>query len=437
MSNEMVNIPSEVNYLKQLPSLGKDTKNTSIVISPSNGSVFGDGNGTTIQFDLPASAFLDPSTLYLRYKGTASQTTAAGAIAGTPAVTPFFKLEILFGSQVVETISNYNMIYNMMINTQLNVAQKVGAVNLGYINASSVNASDPTFVNVNSSVIPWTAGTVVTPAFYSFPLMCILASASHLIPLFAMPNVRIQLTLDSTLNMVAGSANNTTYTMTNLELCYDAVDFGYGVENYVKNFGQSAFIKSNSWSSISQTLPTGVSGTNELIYNFRFASIKSLFANFGGTDLSKLVNGSFDSVDITSNNGDYQFSIAGVMYPQRPISTSQNKYGALMELKMAIGALNSVQSNNMSITAQEFNYIASSTTTALAPGKFWIASNVEKLANSGNSYLLTGVSSQNSPISLRMNIGTATPQPFNVTMIVMYDALIEIDFNTKNAVVRQ
>lgn len=419
-------LPKELAYTPSLPSLPPDTINTSIVVSPSNGSSFTDN--AIIQFDLPASGFLDPATLYLRYKATAVVATAAGSIRGTPALAPFVKLEVLFGSQVVETIMNYNMVYNMVTNLQMNIAQKIGCPNLGYLD----NTSAPSLINQNGRVVD----LATSSSQFAFPILSMLADAEHLIPLFAMPNVRIQLTVDNSANwFYSATGTLTSYTLSNLELCFDKIDFGYGVEQLVKGMGEKVYIKSNSWATLSQNLASGVSGTQEMIFNARYASIRSLFSNFGGTSAASL-NKNFDSYDITSNNGDYQYFIAGSAYPNRPISTVMNKSGALMELKMAInGGLHTLQAQNMSINTLEFYVDGNDSTSITVPGKFYLGVNTEKFSTAGA--LLSGVSTQNSAISLRVNLGTATQQAYNVTMIVLFDALIEIDFLNKNASIKQ
>ena len=419
-------LPKEIAYSQTLPSLPADTINRSIVVAPSNGANF--TQNQIIQFDLPASGFLDPDSLYLRYNATSVVATADGALRGTPATAPMLKLEILFGSQVSETIMNYNMVYNMVTNLQMNVAQKAGCANLGYLDL----ATTPTFDNQNGRVLP--TGTYTYP--YSFPLMCLLSGAEKLVPLFDMPNIRIQLTLDTNSNIFHSATGAlTSYTLSNLELCFDQVNFGAGVEQMVRSMGEKVYIKSHSWATMSQLLPAVSSGTQELIYNARYASIRSLFSNFGGTSAAS-INKNFDSYDITSSNGDYQYYIAGAAYPDRPISTRINKCGSLMELKMAInGGLHSLQAQNMSITPREYYVDGNETTTIEIPAKFWIGVNCEKFSTAGA--LLSGVSTQNSAISLRINSGTSLAQSFIITLIVLFDALIEIDFISRNAMVRQ
>ena len=424
-------LPKELAYAPSLPSLPPNTVNTSIVVSPSNSSTF--VQTQMAQFDLPASGFLDPATLYGRYKATAVQATDVGGVRGTPATAPFVKLEVLFGSQVVETIMNYNLIYNMVSNLQMNVAQKSGSSNLGYLD----NSTTPTFANQNGRAIA--VGT--TTAYYAFPLMCLLSGAEHLIPLFAMPNIRIQITIDNNSNFIWESATGvtTSYTISNFELCFDKIDFGYETEQLVRSMGEKVYIKSNSWASLSQSMAIA-SGTQEYIFNARYASIRSLFANFGGTTANS-ANKNFDSYDPTqsaagTNGGDFQWFCAGSAYPTRSVSTSINRAGILAELKMAInGGLHSLQAQNMSITPAEFHIDGDDATTYGAPAKFWFGANCEKFSTAGA--LLSGISTQNSPVSLRINFSTQTAAAYNLTAIILFDALIEIDFMSKDAKVKQ
>ena len=186
------------------------------------------------------------------------------------------------------------------------------------------------------------------------------------------------------------------------------------------------------------SLATGANGSTDLIYNMRLASIKSLFTHFCGQNVAKCVNGIFDSCDPTSSNGDMVYTIAGTNYPSRPVSTLNNRSAFSMELKKALGALHTESYNN-SIDLIEFNYndtgIFATPSTAVAPAKFYFGVNTEKL--SSNGALLTGVSTQSSPISLRLSIGTATQQNYNVNLIALYDALIVVQPELRQASVRE
>jgi hypothetical protein len=47
----------------------------------------------------------------------------------------------------------------------------------------------------------------------------------------------------------------------------------------------------------------------------------------------------------------------------------------------------------------------------------------------------TGVSTQNSPITAIINTNTATNQLYNVMLIAVYDAIIDIDTQTNQVVI--
>ena len=73
--------------------------------------------------------------------------------------------------------------------------------------------------------------------------------------------------------------------------------------------------------------------------------------------------------------------------------------------------------------------------TAQGP-KFFFAVNTEKIQDASN-VLLSGISTQNSPISLNMQLNEATTTGYNIILMCMYDVLIEIDTIMKQASVKQ
>lgn len=423
-------LPKELEYVPVLPSLSDGTVNTSVVIQPSNGATFGENS--IIQLDLPsrANSFLDPSTLYIRYKMTLTSAASAELKGACPVFTPFSNLQTIFGSQIVENVQNFGVVQSLITNiTHSNAQKEAMAVPYGLTDYTITTAVSTLGQNLNSRLC--TSNEVFT---VSAPLRCILSESERLVPLGLMPLVRIQLTVDSIANIFTTAVVPTAISISNFELCYDSIDFGSNVSQMVSSMGEKIYIKSQSYATSSATLASGSSNTQNLIYNTRLSSVKSLIANFGGTAAASL-NKLYDSYDITSNNGSYQYIIGGITYPQRPVSTANNKAGAFTELRLATGGLNT-STTEMSITPVEFAYISANTTTARLPAKFYFGSNTERLAS--NNILLSGISTQASPISLQLEIGsTATSQQHNIMLICVYDALIEITPSMKDATVKQ
>lgn len=422
-------LPREIDYSSKLHALPPQTSCLSAVVSPSNGSTFSAGGGEIIMFDLPARSFLVPGSLYLRYKLAVVNGTTADFLLGTPFATPFARLETLIGSQNVESISGYNALYNMIVNTKLNLAQKAGmATNLGLLDMTT--AQD--FTKLNGRNIPASATTSISLAA---PLGCILSNCSELVPLCFMPSVRIQLTTEAISKMVQIGTSVTGYTLSNLELCFDIIDFGPEVESVcasMANADGNIMLKSQSFVSSSQSIAGGAIGQIELVFNQRLSSIKSIFALLQPQNLTK----TFGSKDITKSSGDYQFLVASMAYPPRPLSALNNNSGILMELLNSWGPSHDITSNNCSISPVEWARVADSGDTAQLPGKFIVGVNTERLST--NSSLLTGISSQLSPISFRINMGSAvSTEAFTCTLISCYDALLEINPATRQASVKQ
>jgi len=431
-------LPSSVNYRESLPALPEGCQSINIACSPVNNNTFKPGE--QIIFDFLNRGFLIPDSVYISYTWTATLTgtTNTPLLIGCPVYTPFNRLDLQIGSQTVDSIQNYNVIMNMLSNLTMSVSDKYGLQSaFGYNKADGTNAT-PNLEELDGRTL--ITGAANLTGSFSAPLMSLLSSSEKLIPLFAMPQLRIILTHESLNTMFRqdGTGGNivqpATWVLSNVELRYKIVDMGGNVEEMIRGMGDKIYIKSQSFASSTNTLTATSTGSNELIYNMRFASVKSIFAINGSA--SNNSNGRFDSVDLTSNTGEYSFLIGGQIYPQKPLSAQTNKAGILQELRSAIGSIYD-KNNSFAINTLEFNQISTvpgSTNSVTCPAKFYIGCSVEKL---NSNSLLTGISTQNSPISYRVttgsSIGTANA---TVTLVVNYDALIEVDLVNRQCSVK-
>ena len=144
-------------------------------------------------------------------------------------------------------------------------------------------------------------------------------------------------------------------------------------------------------------------------------------------------NKNMDSIDLTVNNGDYSLQIAGVSYPQKPLSTLNNKAGIMNELRRAMGSI--FGSNvSLSVNSVEFSSVDQGTTYYNIPGKFWVGINLQKLTIPSKAFF-TGVSTQNAPITAIINTSTAPSQIYNVMLVANYDAIIDINTQIKQVVI--
>jgi hypothetical protein len=430
-----VSLPQELNYAEIMPSLNANSSNSQQFLLPINGSRFSClSSSNLISWDLPASGFLDPSSFYIKYK---YKVTSSGEtkIRGLPYTAAFQRLQITLGSSVVENINNYNVIEHMKSNIMLDVAQKQGnSISYGY---RQDNNYAPTLLNINGRHCETNED-----GFFSGQLPCLLSNAEKLVPLELMSNCRLSIFLDSISNIFApptaavledrqygitAQAAITTpsdFELYDVQLCYNAINFGSEVTDVVRNMGEKFYIKSSSWNASQSTLAAGVSSTVELIYNQRYASVKSLFFHCS----SNSTNGIFDSFDVTSG-GDHQFTINGKNIPQRAIQ----KNDIIPQLKKAVGTYTD-RANSMSIN-NEFSYVLSQSTTVAIPSKIYVSVNTSVVPFS--TTLLSGQSTQASPINVRLNIVTPTAKATAPMLITYFDCLLEIEPMTKNCSVKQ
>ena len=442
----MTALPKELNYAAgALASLPGGTNSIDMVVSPANGAVF-DTDGATIAFDLPSRGYLQPGSMYLRYKCEVTSATSKPLMRGVPAYTPFVRSEVIIGSQIVESIQNYNALVNILYNTKCDIATKASlAYSLGLLNYTTA----PTFEQLDGRELKENTGETWDMAA---PLGNLLTNCEHLVPLKHMPGVRIQLTMDALANMFSPAASSpsvvSTISLTNLELCFTVTEFDAATDGVVASMADASgniMIKSQSYSTSSQTIPAGVSNTQELVFNTRLSSIKSVLcwaAGNGAPAVSGSVqpqrNGIYDAIDITGGEGEYSWTIAGEQFPPRPLSVVRNKAGIYQELSDCwSGSAHDIYGAKMSIIPSEFQKSENSATGA-APGdvgRFLVGMNTERMTD--NQALLTGVSSQLSPITFRVAIGaTATKSSHLINLVTLHDAILNVNIMTRQTTVK-
>lgn len=432
-----VQVPKEMNYGEPMASLPPSTRTIRMVVSPSNVSTA--SGSQQIIFDLPDSntGYIVPGTLKVNYTANVVASGAGGIIRGVPAYTFFARSDVYTqqGSQLIEGINQYGALCNVLYATKLTMSHKLGmAYSLGLLDTG---ITAPTNSNLTGRVL-----AVANESWsMSAPLGNIISNCEKLVP--ARCGFRLVLTTDQLANIAnaPGGGTLTSFSLSNIELAYDMVEFSSpeieAVVQSLSNEGQ-VVLKSQSYSLSSQNLPAGANGSQTLTFNTRLSSIKSLLALFGGSGTQ--VNGSYyDSVDITNDvagtgGGSFQFECAGQMYPDKPLSSKNNKASIHSALGDCWGGnASNLYNESMSILPIEFAQRENATTTGGTPGRFYVGQNVEKLQTSA---MLTGISSNNSAINLRVDLPVQTTLAHQISLICLYDSILTIDLNSKQAVVR-
>ena len=216
---------------------------------------------------------MDGCTLSISYKYTCTS-TGVTRIRCTPLYSPLQRLEIFFGSQTASNVPNYNVTMNDMVQLRYSVADKIGGVHgfgfgLEQTNPSTTNLSP---ITGTAMTLSGCDGRVLQAnevgTFYG-PLPSILSAFDKFIPLGMMPQVRVQLTLDSIANIFSSTpvaandgfsrstplqtattgALSVDFVISDAVLQYVHVDMGPEVDSSVRAMGDKIVIKTESFTS--------------------------------------------------------------------------------------------------------------------------------------------------------------------------------------------
>jgi hypothetical protein len=421
----MATLPNQLNYGGHA-SVPRDTTSQQIVVRPSNGSLFKPSG--QIQLDLPMMNFLVGSTMAIRYQievdlpDTTPGSARTASMLGIPVYTPFQRLQTMFNGQTKEDINDYNQILHYLINSQYDSAMKSGLPSYGFL---GVDASET--VIQEARPISYAIGVTKQTLSLSAPLPCCLSmiDGDKFLPLDTFSSLRINLNLDTINNMFGETNKPTDYTIKNFELVFNVCTFNQDIKDMLLN-SEPLIVKTQSFNSISQVLQNSASGTNDLTFAHHFDSIKSLHALFAKNDNTLNPNKKFESRDPNLNS--IQFMVGGLSYPQLGLDIQNAKSYVLMENKKTWNALGTTDFNP-SISLKEFSVKDSDTSTFAIPGKFYVSTPTERVLSNG--YLLSGINSKQSQISLRLNINNPVTSNYNVNTVAIYDMLLRIDPQTK------
>jgi len=425
-----VSLPKSFNLAEPIPSLPDGATSTLVSCRALSGGTF--TQQQIIQCDLGNRGFLDAKSLAIRYKVKVNTDVSGAALIGVPVYTPFQRVSTLVGGASIDTVNQYNQCMQVQINGQYSISDKYGNQSMyGFTNTTG-NIQFLDGRAFDASIADASANSTFT---MSAPLAGLLISnCDKQLPLFAMPQVRLEFTLDSIANMSfikagavgTGYAAFTKFEISNFEVVYTMTDLGAAVEKMVYDMGRQLSLKTHGLSNSAISVPTATSGSQSYVFNQRFASIRSAFLCPNRADGA--ANKWGEITDITNGNGDYQLLIGNTAYPQTALSTALNRAGILNETRRAFGAVNDAK-NSMSINNLEFNGSINDSSANLLyyePSKFIVGVNLEKV-QSEDHVMMAGASTYNTPITAVVNINTATSVAANLNLILDYDAILVLD----------
>jgi hypothetical protein len=422
-------------------------------VAPLNRSTFS-GN-QQIVFELPTGrrgTWLDQSQTYLKFsvrcKSTAAtdELTQNGVRVDNTAYSFFQRLDIYHSSNLLEQISEYAQLSNMLLDVQLSASEKAGLSPMIGSNSSSYYQIPSGQVIANTAITmpsPFTVpgdrsgqilstGTTINDSIaYTFCLPVLSGvigvNASKMLPLGKLSSpIRLEFyTAENSDAIYFGTAGaGAEWELQNVELCCCYVEL------LDDNFDQDRdveYISTTTYRNSSTTIPANTSGEITALIPFRCASLKALYARFlpfltsvQGADATAAYR---KSASINCNINSYNFRVGSSIYPNKPVylNSNQTQTGAegYTELLKSFHALSSTQVNT-SLLFNNYNVNATGSTGGggwrvnYSPGSqisrvgtfanaFCIGLELESFSNRSDT-ILSGVSTLNSQIYFNATI---------------------------------
>jgi len=377
MATEII-VPSslgqEFNF--QLPASLPAAKTYEFRTQPVNAQSF-DKAGAVIQFDLPSGKrgmYLDPTTTYVRFRATYTQSGAAGTdlhvLLGS--AYSYFNRQEVYGnnSLLLETINELGVLASLLINTQLNGADKIGNAPAFGFTDSPVNI----FSNIGHLINSTAPNQLVFE--YAIPIIGILGSGTDkMIPVGLFNSLRFELTLDdytafTNYNSPATLTQNklASMTITDVEFVGQIVELDNDSQSLIdaQNPGK-IHIRTQSYRTSSNNISATTYGLTDILIGTRVSSLKSMYISCAPADAAEL---KFASVSPNAVQGTC-LVLAGQQLPQRTVNPTNRPADMWMELQKAMGSLSYTQYNGFTNKA---SYYTSSTATGLC-----VAYNIDEL----------------------------------------------------------
>ena len=289
-------------------------------VPTANKSSFNPGDLAIAYIPARRNCFLDISQSYLRMTYKNNETISGNYMTldscGACAIN---RLDVFSGSNLCETISQYNVLYNYLLDSQLNMSERVGLSaaygTCGYFNNeySGRNGAQIAAKGLLTTCMPILSGLVG----------CL---AEKYLPLSLADDIRLEFTLEqNNLAVVyaSGVTLGSTWSIINMELELCIIEMsseGMHMIEDVSPFSQPIYLHASSYRHFTSTLATAQTGQITHLVPARFASLKSMHclprratevASSSSYSLSSRINPLITA---------YQWRIGSLLVPQKQVN---------------------------------------------------------------------------------------------------------------------
>ena len=236
----------------------------------------------------------------------------------------FFDTLTLYSNSVpVETINAYGLLQNFLIMNSVSLSERAGGISI----CMGCDTNSPNGIDLPH-------GNTGTYRFnFTIPLLSVIGANSpdKFFPIGSLNNIQLQLQTANYMPFVSycGSGIVTAqpifqnFSLSEFSLNMKYIDVGDAASQLLSQtlVDGKWFIKAQTYTQSSVTIPTNSSGTQQLLLQIRNTSLKSVIHQFGISQSAGLVtfpNGYFDAFNpaLTSR----QLQIGGSFYPNKPIN---------------------------------------------------------------------------------------------------------------------
>lgn len=322
----------------------------------------------TVPSGMSDSVFLDPVSTTLSFSLTYTTSATASSVTGgitqmlSSAASWFDQLVLVSNNTPIETINNYGLLQNFMLQNTVNQSERNGGISIA-MGADSNSASGIEVAHTGASA----------SYRYNFciPLMSVIGvnTADKLFPIGSVNNLQLQMTTAALTPIIAYATAVTTnitfttpLTLSEFRLNMKYIDVGDDAARMLRQTLQDGkwYLKSQTYTNSAVNIPSGSSGTQQLLLQIRNSSVRSVIHQFGCSNAvtaQSLVtpNGFYDAINPALSQR--QLQIGGQFFPNLTINDSQRPAEGYCYLIQALGG-GIAKSLGTVVTREMYNSVA-------------------------------------------------------------------------------
>lgn len=445
-------ITKQMNYTTK-PSAPKGRRFTRSLNSLGNNPSSGYSMSDEITFYIPAgnaNQVWDGQTAYLNFILQLQLTAGGGDVAANAQSVRFDytassiinRIDVYgSGDQVIETISNYAALANLLYDTQLSQSDAIGlSTMIGTTDGDGTVANNRLGVSLTNSATVTDGNTGTTSFEFSIPILSsVFALSEKYFPAYlCSSDFKVVITLNSQAHaFVIPVVNNSTVVckILNPQIKIDYIELDPSAIQQMNSVfsGGEVVLHSSSYRNYTTTIADATSGSWNAILPAKQMSCKAIFTIFrtiGTTGVAAGYTQSSRTNPFTGASSWFAYQIGGERYPQKPlqsnVSSGVSEFHS--ELSKALHAYGDLQMNG--VLSRQCYTSASTVAANNLPSirGFAIGLNTSQVRGA-DDVILSGLDLSKVTTYLEANFTTAIAGQQTVDTYLYHDMLIVIDQN--------